>query len=203
MCNTVERFMDIEEHPLANAEQSIEGVNEKPTFKQKLKKSAPLIRFLSVFIILIAAYYLAVLYIDKSIFDSYIHLNASISAFLLNIFGTNASSVGSLISSPEFSISLAFGCEGSEPIVLFLSALFAFPIGVKLKIPGFLLGTSLLFFLNQIRIVGLYYIGLHYNKYFETFHVEIFPILFIIIAIIFWGAWIRWALKKSGKLIKR
>lgn len=166
--------------------------------KKKKKNIKPLIIFFSVFIILIGLYYLSVTVIDKSIFDFYIHSTANVSAFLLNILGENAKAIGKIISTPQFSMALSFGCEGSEPIVLFLSALIAFPIGIKYKIPGFLIGGAFLYFLNQIRIVGLYYIGIHHEDLFETFHVEIFPIFFIVLAIIFWGIWIKWALKKSG-----
>lgn len=174
------------------------NIQDNDNDKKKKKNIKPLIMFFSVFIVLIGLYYLSVTVIDKSIFDFYIHSTANVSAFLLNILGENAKAIGKIISTPQFSMSLSFGCEGSEPIVLFLSALIAFPIGIKYKIPGFLIGGSFLYFLNQIRIVGLYYIGIHHEDLFETFHVEIFPIFFIVLAIIFWGIWIKWALKKSG-----
>jgi len=176
--------------------------NQQPEGNKK-KNIKPLIMFFGVFSVLIAAYYLSVTVIDKSIFDFYIHSAANISVFLLNILGENAVALGKVISTPRFTMALSFGCEGSEPIVLFLSALVAFPIGIKYKIPGFLIGGAFLYFLNQIRIIGLYYIGIHYNDLFETFHVEIFPIFFIVLAIIFWGIWIKWALKKSGISLKK
>jgi exosortase family protein XrtM len=179
------------------------SINEEKKPEGNKKNIKPLIIFFGVFSILIAAYYLSVTVIDKSIFDFYIHSAANISAFLLNILGEDAEALGKVISTPRFSMALSFGCEGSEPIVLFLSALIAFPIGFKYKIPGIIIGGLFLYFLNQIRIIGLYYIGIHHNDLFETFHVEIFPIFFIVLAIIFWGIWIKWALKRSGVSLKK
>ena len=179
-------------------EEKLQNLPDQSQEVKKKKSIKPLVIFFGVFILLITSYYIAVTLVDKSIFDFYIHSTASVSALLLNILDENAMAIGKIISTPRFSMTLSFGCEGSEPIVLFLSALIAFPIGIKYKIPGFLIGGVFLYFLNQIRIVGLYYIGIHYNDMFETFHVEIFPIFFIILAIIFWGVWIKWALKKSG-----
>ncbi len=179
-----------------------DSAEQQNSEKQK-KNVKPLLIFFGVFILLIGAYYLSITVMDKSIFDFYIHSTANISAFMLNILGEDAEAMGKLISTPRFSMALSFGCEGSEPIVLFLSALIAFPIGIKYKVPGFLIGGAFLYFLNQIRIVGLYYIGIHYNDLFETFHVEVFPIIFIVLAIIFWAVWIKWALKKSGISLKK
>ncbi len=157
-----------------------------------------IIRFLGIFAILISLYYLSV---SSGWFDSlimaYADSAAKATSWILVLLGEDASSKADILSSSRYSLVVGIGCEGSEPIALFLSALIAFPIAWKLKIRGILVGSAALYFLNLFRIVGLYYSGIYYPDMFNMLHVEIFPIVFIVIALILWVIWLQWA---SGQI---
>lgn len=161
------------------------------------KSKKAFFKFLGIFLLVIAIYYLSVYLFSDSIYKYYIDGTAILTATLLRIFVSGVSADGSVIGTPEYAVSISFGCEGTEPIILFIAAVIAFPVRIKLKIYGVLIGAFFLYFLNLIRIMALYFIGRSDQTLAETFHLEIFPIFFIILAFIVWSIWIKWAIKKN------
>lgn len=165
--------------------------------KEKKKK---LIIFVSVFAIIVSSYYIGIASdILTPVLSEYTKFNAWLAHVILNILGENATQSGFFISSPRFQVTVGIGCEGSEPITLYLAALLGFPVLWKYKIKGILFGVSTLFLLNQIRILGLYFIGSTNQSWFISFHEEIFPLLFIIIALIVWLIWLTWTFRSIKK----
>jgi exosortase family protein XrtM len=163
-----------------------------------MKKYLPLVKFFGIFISVVAVYYLLVSFYPSAI-DFYINATAGISASILTMLGIETYAQGNNIISDEMIISLAFGCEGSEPIVLFIAAVSAFPSNLKKKLVGGITGVLLLYVLNIIRIIMLYFIGLSEVFDFDLFHVIIFPVIFIIISILFFIGWLRWQNDISSK----
>lgn len=163
-----------------------------------MKKYLPLIKFFGIFISVVAVYYLLVSFYPSAI-DFYINATAGISASILSIIGIESYAQSNIIISDEMIISLAFGCEGSEPIVLFIAAVSAFPTNLKKKIIGGITGVFLLYVLNIIRIILLYFIGLSEAFDFDLFHVIIFPVIFIIISILFFIGWLKWQNKTRSR----
>jgi exosortase/archaeosortase family protein len=163
------------------------------------KKKKALLKFLVIFIGIIAIYYLVIAISGGKFLDSYINLTAYISAGFLSVFTKGAHSELGNIITPNFTIVLSFGCEGSEPIVIFIAGVLAFPSALKSKGFGLLIGVPLLFFMNIFRIVALYYIGINWTSQFDKFHTIIFPVLFILISVIAWVYWIKmFGQKKDG-----
>jgi len=163
-----------------------------------MKKYFPLIKFFGIFIGVIAAYYLLISLYPNAI-SFYIDATAKLSASILSLMGIESYAQGNNIISDAMIISLAFGCEGSEPIVLFIAAVSAFPSTLKNKIIGGAIGVLSLYILNIIRIILLYFIGLSEVVDFDLFHVIIFPVIFIVIAIIFFVGWLKWQSKIPQK----
>ena len=60
-----------------------------------------------------------------------------------------------------------------------------------------LVGVSLLLALNLVRIVSLYFIGWKIPGLFSAVHLELWPILFILSALVMWIGWIRWTRRAS------
>jgi exosortase/archaeosortase family protein len=163
------------------------------------KKNRTYLKFAGIFLAVLSVYYLAVLFLNDSFFAWYINITAHLSTIFLNLFGYNTSVIGATIVSPEYAIELSFGCEGTEPVILFIAAVAAFPLSFKIKLPGLLIGSAVLYILNLIRIAALFMIGMFFPESVDSFHTEIFPIFFIFLAIIVWGIWITWGLRKSKK----
>jgi len=97
----------------------------------------------------------------------------------------------------HFAIVIRRGCDAVEPAWFFCAAIIAFPVAFKRKILGMLVGVSLLLALNLVRIVSLYFIGWRIPALFSAAHLELWPVLFILSALVMWIGWIRWTRRAS------
>ena len=150
-----------------------------------------LLKFFGIYIGIIALYYVFISIDDNPVFDAYINFTSYLSGIIIRIFDNSVVINQQIISGKTFNIILAFGCEGSEPIAVFAAGVLAYPSNIKSKLKGIGIGLPALYILNLIRIALLYSIGLFFPTAFDLFHTTLFPILFILIALIFWMLWIK------------
>ena len=129
--------------------------------------------------------------INKNIILPFTNLLAKASVFLLGLLGTKTSASGTLIISPQFAADIKAGCTGVEPIIILLSAIFAFPSSWKSKVYGAILGMVVLQVVNLIRIVSLVYLGINHPKYFQDAHTFIWQIVIIALSLFLWMIWAR------------
>ena len=170
--------------------------NDDAKNKGDRKSLAPLFKFFAKFILIIALYYGFVLLTNDSVFQVYLSVTAQISSFLLNILGQNTATSGNVIFSDSTSLLLLFGCEGTDPIIIFIAGMFAAPIPFKKKAPAMAMGVAFLYALNFLRIVILYFLQKSYGEYFELFHVVILPVIYILLTLICLGLCLKLAAKK-------
>ena len=124
---------------------------------------------------------------------SYLGANAWLANGILNGFGQACHVSDLTIRSARFAITVRRGCDAVEPSWFYCAALLSFPAPWLRKVAGILAGAVLLQVLNLVRIVSLYLIGLYYSQFFNTAHVEIWPVIFIMVAIALWVGWIGWS----------
>jgi exosortase family protein XrtM len=105
--------------------------------------------------------------------------------------GTHVSEV--TIQSPVFAVAIRRGCDAVEPTWLLCAAILAFPGSFRNKLVGMMAGLVILQLLNLVRIVTLYLIGTHFPSFFPSAHLEIWPTLFILMAITIFVGWKGWA----------
>ena len=151
----------------------------------------PVLRYLLVVAGLMSLFYVCSstdLYRDL-IFNNLLNFNAALSGAFIGLIHDGTVVSGNLIRAPEFTLTIARGCDGVEPMVLFGSAVLAYPWGGRRKLPGLALGILALFLLNQIRIVVLFFVGVYSRANFEFMHVEFWQFVFIMAAL---GLWILW-----------
>jgi exosortase/archaeosortase family protein len=128
-----------------------------------------------------------------------LRLSADLSAALLRGLGEQASSQDFVIRSPELSLEIGDGCDALEPIGLFAAATLAAPVAWSLRLIGVAAGALLLFMLNQVRIVTLYYTGVHRPEVFDTAHLEIWQGIFIALTVGLWLAWASWSFRVDAR----
>ena len=140
--------------------------------------------------------YMSVYYIfigfkfSQIITDFLAHTTAIKSNYLLNLFNFNTRYIESVIFGDTFSIKVAFGCEGSEPLALFIATLLSIKASLKMKSIGILIGSVILTFWNDIRVFLLYVIGNNHNSLFEIMHDDIFPLLSILLSLTLFYVWL-------------
>lgn len=162
------------------------------------KARRELFQFFGVFIAIIALYYVVVITeVFQEPMQAYVNSTAAVASTIMKIFDPSVISIHYTIASKTYAINIGIGCEGSEPIVIFLSAVVAFPIAFRYKITGLLVGGAVLYLLNIIRIIALFYIAESSYSAFRVYHEEIFPIVLILFAVALFVLWVRRALKKS------
>ena len=72
------------------------------------------------------------------------------------------------------------------------------PSAFRRKLPGLFIGTLVLLAVNLVRIVSLFLTGVYYPKAFDAMHADVWQILFILLAIVFWALWVQWASRRPA-----
>ena len=160
----------------------------------------PVLMFVLIFGGVMGLYYAATLtpLFHHTLFPAYLRWNARVSNGFLQWLGQGTTVAGSGISSARFAIDVSRGCDAIEPSMLFLAAVLAFPSAFRRKLPGLFIGTLVLLAVNLVRIVSLFLTGVYYPKAFDAMHADVWQILFILLAIVFWALWVQWASRRPA-----
>jgi exosortase H (IPTLxxWG-CTERM-specific) len=127
----------------------------------------------------------------------YLHVIVPFNAFLadsstLLIKALSSRSIvsdGISISSGNFSIDIAEGCNGIYALSIVLAGIIAFPARWRPKLVGLVLAVILIMILNYIRIVTLWFAGAAYPSLFETMHLYVWEFVIIALGAGFWYWW--------------
>ena len=157
----------------------------------------PVLRFVIVFGLLLGLFYAVMdsISFDRTVFPPYLGFSARTASRVCNWFGQGTRVAEETILSARFCLQIQRGCDAIEPSALFVAAVLAFPASFRRKIPGVLLGTVILVVVNLARIVSLFLVGVYFPNAFERMHLEVWQIMFILLAIVLWAVWIQWAMR--------
>jgi exosortase/archaeosortase family protein len=116
-------------------------------------------------------------------------LTVPTSAWLINHFTPAVHSVdrGATISAVGVSINVRSGCEGTELLLPLIAALIAVPFSWSVRLTGIVGGTALVFVLNQIRLLALFYSLRSNPALFGQLHGFVGPLAFIMILVGFFA----------------
>ncbi|MBC2717702.1 MAG: archaeosortase/exosortase family protein [Desulfobacteraceae bacterium] len=171
----------------------------------KIKTFRKEIRFFIFFILLFflfqTLHYIVRPYISPFVVHT---LTTSGSSKLINIImpKENTSSQKEYLSSGHFKLKIARGCEGIEGVIILIAAILAFPAGIKSKLFGIIGGIFVLYILNLFRIAGLYYTLKYKPALFDMMHVYVGQTLIILIAFLYFIAWLNIQMNINGKYIQ-
>jgi exosortase H (IPTLxxWG-CTERM-specific) len=145
--------------------------------------------------LIVLLYTLLALPATDQLLYSYLKANAWLSNGMLDLLGqgTHVTDVTIASSSSTFAVAIRRGCDAVEPTWLLCAAILAFPGPWKRKLAGMLAGIVVLQLLNVVRIVSLYLVGSRCPSLFPPMHLEVWPALFIIVAIALFIGWKGWA----------
>ena len=117
---------------------------------------------------------------------------------VLHAFDPAVSVSGDVING-RASLSIVRGCDASEVLVLLSAAVLA--AGVypwRLRVLGVLAGAAAVTMANIVRICSLYCVSVYFPSAFEACHLEIWPLGLIVLAVVFFVAWARWASTRTA-----
>ncbi len=129
-------------------------------------------------------------------FLSYLQALAGSSAAVLRLLGEQVAAHGNMVAGPRFAFSIVTDCDAVDTIIVFIAGVLAFPCGRTLRILGAVFGAAAIAAVNMVRIVFLYYIGVHWPASFDLLHEGIWQPALILVSFGLWFAFVRFTLRR-------
>ncbi len=127
----------------------------------------------------------------------FIHGIAQLASFILNVFGEKSQVTDGIIYSPQYAITVLPACTAIEFSCIYCAAVLAFPASWSRKLIGIAVGIVAMTALNLVRIMSLYFTGIHFTSYFTVMHEQIWGIIQIPAIVGFCIVWVKWATHES------
>jgi exosortase/archaeosortase family protein len=124
--------------------------------------------------------------------------SANLAARVLTLLGMSVQTGGSSIFSHGFSINVGRACIAFYETIVFAAAIIAYPMKLKYKISGVLLGVLAVWATNLLRVITLFLAGVYFPNLFDVLHDHVIQALFILFMVVLW---IFWVSKSSAKRI--
>jgi exosortase H (IPTLxxWG-CTERM-specific) len=149
--------------------------------------------FLARFMALLVVFYIIVASnpVNDNVIVPFTSAIAATSGAFLRAVGEPVTVNGTEIRSPGFSVNIENGCNGVETALLFGSAVLAFPARWVRRLLGLLLGFLAIQAINLVRVVTLFWVGLHKPSLFHSSHTVLWQsaiVLFGVLLFLFWAS---------------
>lgn len=109
----------------------------------------------------------------------------------------NVRAIGHRLVSTHAALSVLNGCEGTETMFLLIAAIVAFHAPWKQKYKGMFQGVLLVYGLNQLRIVSLFFTARYNRSFFDMLHGYVAPTLIIVFGCLYFLWWARQSLQHA------
>jgi exosortase H (IPTLxxWG-CTERM-specific) len=151
----------------------------------------PEVRFLVLFLLILGALFtvIALRQVNDALIDPYTAAIARASGFVLRFLGEDVVVNGCVVSSARFAVTIYNGCNGLITSLILVAGVLAFPARWWAKAIGVIGGLLAIQFINLVRIVSLFYIGVFLPEHFNDAHVFIWQSLVILAGISLWIVW--------------
>jgi exosortase H (IPTLxxWG-CTERM-specific) len=167
--------------------------------KKQTEKTAPAgwraykaeIGFLLFFLLLLGASFtfISLTWVNDRLIDPFTGLIAKASGVALNLIGQDVTREGTQLASPRFRVNIQNGCNGVETMLIFMSAVLAFPATWRSRFTGLGLGLLAIQGINLIRVVALFLTGVYLPKLFDASHTVIWQTIVILFGFLLWILW--------------
>ncbi len=116
-------------------------------------------------------------------------LVAKASGWTLDLIGQDIVMRGTQIHSPGFAVDVQNGCNGLETVLIFVSAVLAFPASWKSRATGLALGLVAIQIVNLVRVVALFLTGVYFPAFFDSSHTVVWQSIVILFGVLLWMFW--------------
>jgi exosortase H (IPTLxxWG-CTERM-specific) len=149
------------------------------------------ITFLVLFVVLLGGSFtlISVNWINDHVIEPFTAGIARVSGAALNLLGQHVAMRGTIIQGPRFAVNIRNGCNGVEAMLIFLSAVLAFPAPWRWRLGGLALGGIAIQVINLVRVVSLYLTGVYFPRIFEASHTVIWQSVVILFGVLLWVLW--------------
>ena len=106
----------------------------------------------------------------------------AVSQKIITVCGGHVTRQGAILRSPTgFAVEMRDGCNAVNVMILFCSAIFAFPAALRMKVLGALCGASIIQIINVFRFISLFYLGQYSMPWFEFAHTYLWESLIVLV----------------------
>ncbi|OGC93866.1 MAG: exosortase H [candidate division Zixibacteria bacterium RBG_16_48_11] len=156
-----------------------------------LQGNRPILRAFAIFTLSIAVFFIILMshVLDKYFVYPFTVLVVKTTSVILDTVGYDTSVKGTVLKTPDASLNIGTGCNGLEAVIIFVSAILAFPANLKNKLVGLLLGFLGIYIINQTRVIGLFFVNSYASEHLELAHTYIGQTYVIISGVILWIVW--------------
>lgn len=149
------------------------------------------IRFLVTFLVLLGAGFALVAWkpVNDGVIEPFTGGVARASTVLLNLLGQDVTLRGTVIQSPRFAVNIRNGCNGVETVLIFVSAVLAFPAPWRSRLLGLALGVLAIQAVNLVRVAALFLTGVYFPRFFDASHTLVWQSLVILFGVLLWIFW--------------
>ena len=121
-------------------------------------------------------------------------------AFLVDLLtpAIHAQAVQSSVAAVGGGLNIENGCEGLDALFLLISAMLVAPIARRMRIIGVLIGSLLVFLLNQARILVLFYAYRADHALFDLLHGTVTPIAVVLLVLGYFYVWLDLAIRRAA-----
>ncbi len=147
--------------------------------------------FLGLFLILNAGYRLLLTTNAKIFLIDYAVVKPAVLAINWLQSAEEVTALRDVLLSSHARITISRGCDGYDVMLLLFAGILAAPRKhMASKLMAMLLGSALIYSINQVRIVILYF-ALHIPYWFDLLHSVLLPLFIIAIAILYYCTWLN------------
>lgn len=87
-------------------------------------------------------------------------------------------------------LNIVRGCDGAGVLFLLLAAMLAYRARLATTVLGIVGAVLLVYALNEMRVVALYFIDSHWPEWFLPMHLYFIPTLMILVGAVYFALWI-------------
>jgi len=157
-----------------------------------ISNSQSIVKTASIYFVAVSSLVALYLFVaDLWVMDSYLGLNASLTAFVLNISWIDVATESTVVSSDSFGMKIIPECTPLLPAAILVSGMIAFPGSWSHKLMGVVGGILALSMINIVRTTSLFYIGMWAPSQFETAHLLVWQSLMILSTVALWVVWYK------------
>jgi len=102
----------------------------------------------------------------------------------------HARAAGSTVKARGGGLNIINGCEGTETLFLLAAAFTVAPLSRRARAAGFLLGVPVVFAVNQLRILALFYANRGHPALFDLLHATVTPIAVVVLVAGYFHVWL-------------
>ena len=156
-----------------------------------------LLRRSVVFLVLFAGLQLGWQFSSATAFHDFIVHDCTVraTAGLVNLLtpSVGARAVKSTVAAAGGGLNIINGCDGTEVLFLLWAALLVVPVPWKQRLIGFVVGTAVVYVVNQARILTLFYAYRKDMPLFDLLHGTVTPIAVVLLVCAYFYGWLTYS----------